>query len=82
MMYNLLMIKEEIFFKNRIAEYLDDEVPQAPRLTGLIVANNPINFIDVGDHENGPKTNHGGSVGDVTTRGNLLKENIVLPRWI
>ena len=36
----------------------------------------------VGDHENGPKTNQGGSVDDAPMRKYLLEENTVFPRWI
>jgi len=35
----------------------------------------------VGDHENGPKTNQGGSVDNALTRKYLLEENVVFPRW-
>ncbi len=35
----------------------------------------------VGDQENGPKPNQGGSVGDRAMRKNVLKEDIDAPRW-
>ena len=35
----------------------------------------------VGDHENGPKNNHGGTVNDGRTRKNTRHENIVFPCW-
>jgi len=31
----------------------------------------------VGDHENGPKTNHAGAVEDVTMRKYLQEENVI-----
>ncbi|MCK5178131.1 MAG: hypothetical protein KAR32_01260 [Candidatus Omnitrophica bacterium] len=43
-----------------------------------IVEKMDVELPDVGDHQEGPRTNHAGSVGDVTMRRNLLKENVVL----